>query len=81
MDQIIMYVLELQLHRLLVLSLLKNGVYSMALEFGDSCGKEYVYGFLKQSRSTSISRMSQLLASVPDKARPGSPDTLSAQYP
>ncbi|CAA6664176.1 unnamed protein product [Spirodela intermedia] len=67
------------IERILVLSLLKNGVYSIALEFGDSCGnEEYVYGFLKQNRSTSISRMSQLLASVPDKARPRAPDTLSA---
>ena len=54
----------------------------MALEFRNSNGNEkFAHLFPQKSGSTSVVRTSQILASVPDKARPEAPNDLSSQYP
>ncbi|XP_068642099.1 uncharacterized protein [Aristolochia californica] len=66
--------------RLLVLCLLDNeGVRNLAYEFGDSyTSREFVSGDFSRNRSASISRVAQLIASIPDKARPKAPVLLSS---
>ncbi|KAF7834703.1 telomere length regulation protein TEL2-like protein isoform X1 [Senna tora] len=65
--------------RLLVLCLLENnGVLQLAREFGDpSRSKVYTNEQLKSA----VSRVAQIVASIPDKARMNSPTSLSSQYP
>ncbi|XP_078441650.1 telomere length regulation TEL2 family protein isoform X2 [Wolffia australiana] len=68
------------IERLLVLFLLKNnGAHKIAIELGALCGAGKSACLYSQKNGlTSIIRMSQLLSSVPDKARPDAPDFLSA---
>lgn len=65
--------------RLLVFCLLENNlVLQMAREFasGDQF-KDLSHGQIKQA----ISQTTQLITSIPDKARRGAPTSLSPQYP
>lgn len=65
--------------RLLVLCLLENnGVLQIAREFG---GLSKSKGFTDEQMKPDISRMAQIVASIPDKARMNSPTSLSSQYP
>lgn len=66
-------------NRLLVLCLLENElVLQMAGEFTIDCQLgDLSHEQLKQS----VSRASQLITSIPDKARRGAPASLSPQYP
>ena len=50
----------------------------MAREFGSSFQSE---DFISERMKPSVSRVAQLLVSVPDKAPLGSPNSLSSQYP
>ncbi|KAF6155345.1 hypothetical protein GIB67_019871 [Kingdonia uniflora] len=62
--------------RILILCLLeKNGVLLMAKEFG---GSPTSASFMKPNSSIFISRVAQLMASIPDKARLGAPVALSS---
>ncbi|KAK9278448.1 hypothetical protein L1049_028013 [Liquidambar formosana] len=62
--------------RLLVLCLLENdGIFRMAREFGGSCQSE---DFTNERLKSTISRVAQLVASIPDKARSGAPTSLSS---
>lgn len=62
--------------RLLVLCLLENnGVLQMAREFGGSCQS---VEFTNERLKSAISRVAQLIASIPDKARSASPTFLSS---
>lgn len=65
--------------RLVALCLLENdGVLQMAREFGGSCQSDDIS--TEQLNST-ISRVAQLVTSVPDKAQSGTSNSLSSQYP
>lgn len=65
--------------RLLVLCLLENnGVLQIAREFG---GLSTSKGFTDERMKPDISRMAQIVVSIPDKARMNSPTSLSSQYP
>ncbi|XP_057970395.1 uncharacterized protein LOC131159474 isoform X2 [Malania oleifera] len=62
--------------RLLVICLLENnGVLHMAREFSFSCQSEDLAG---ERLKTAISRVAQLVASIPDKAQPRAPTSLSS---
>lgn len=50
----------------------------MAREFGGSCQPE---GLWNEQRKLDISRVAQLVTSIPDKARLGAPKSLLSQYP
>ncbi|XP_019052281.1 PREDICTED: telomere length regulation protein TEL2 homolog [Nelumbo nucifera] len=66
--------------RILVLCLLENnGLLKMAREFGGSCqSRELISTNLKPDDSIFISRIAQLLVSIPDKARLEAPAALSS---
>ncbi|KAG9450118.1 hypothetical protein H6P81_010083 [Aristolochia fimbriata] len=66
--------------RLLVLCLLDNeGMRNLAFEFGDTyTSGKFVSGAFSRDRIASISRATQLIASIPDKARPRAPVLLSS---
>lgn len=65
--------------RLLVLCLLENnGVLQLAREFG---GSSKLKGFTNERIEPAVSRVAQIVASIPDKARMNSPTSLSSQYP
>ncbi|XP_042515891.1 telomere length regulation protein TEL2 homolog isoform X2 [Macadamia integrifolia] len=66
--------------RILVLCLLNNnGMLQMAREFGGSCSSEkFTNKLLKPDMLVFISRIAQLVASIPDKARLGAPASLSS---
>jgi len=65
-------------HRLVELCLLENeGVLHLAREFG-ACHK---FGGSCSALKSAASRVAQLVASVPDKARIGAQRSLSSEYP
>lgn len=64
--------------RLLLLFLENNGVVQMAREFGIAHQSP---DFTKAQLQLFVSRIAQIVASVPDKARPRAPASLSSQYP
>lgn len=66
-------------YRLLVLCLLENnGVLQLAREFGGSSKLERVTDV---QIKMDVSRVAQVVASIPDKARMNSTTSLSSQYP
>lgn len=71
------------MYRLIVLCLLINkGLQSAIQDFSDLCRLENGEAEnLKPDSLAFISSVAQLIASIPDKARPKSPDALSSQYP
>ncbi|OVA20501.1 Telomere length regulation protein [Macleaya cordata] len=67
--------------RILVLCLLeKNGVLQMAREFGDPSRSEEFTSERKPDNLITISRVAQLIASIPDKARLGARAPLSSHF-
>jgi len=65
--------------RLLVLCLLENdGVLQIAREFGSS---QLYEDFTIVQLQPLASRVAQIVASIPDKAQPRAPTSLSSQYP
>lgn len=71
------------IHRLIVLCLLINkGVQSAIQDFSDPCRLENDEAEnLKPDSLAFLSSVAQLIASIPDKARPKSTNALSSQYP
>lgn len=66
------------LHRLVELCLLEDeGALQLAKELGVYQSEDTVGSFVKPI----VSRVAQLVASVPDKIRLGAPKSLSSQYP
>ena len=67
------------IERLIVLCLIENnGVLRMARELGASDQAE---DFVTRAVQPAIARVAQVIASVPDKARPRPSSLLSSQYP
>lgn len=66
-------------HRLLILCLLENnGVLHMAREFGVSFQSE---DYINENLKSTVSRVAQMVASIPDKAQLRAPTSLLSQYP
>jgi len=66
-------------NRLLVLCLLENkGVVQLAREFG---GSSKLRNVTDVHTKMDVSRVAQIVASIPDKARMNSSTSLSSQYP
>jgi|SRR5690242_3489132 hypothetical protein len=66
--------------RLLILWLLDNkGVFQIVVDF--ICSKKHGEDILSPDKTISVSRVAQLLASVPDKARLGASAALTSPYP
>ncbi|PHU17212.1 hypothetical protein BC332_12907 [Capsicum chinense] len=77
-DPWLMNKITLEMCRLLVLCLLDNlGVTQIARELSTYCEEDLAHEELKQI----ISRVVQLLTSIPDKAQAGTPKALSSQNP
>lgn len=56
----------------------KDGVFQIAREFAVSCQSEDISN---EKLKPVISRVAQLVTSIPDKAQLGAPNSLSSQYP